>query len=87
MPYKRKELLESKVYDYLLNHLLKDQLLDRFADTIVKTLDIYQQESSADSLEQELRDINKKISNINQAIAEGIWTKQTGDMLNELTAR
>lgn len=87
MPYKRKELLESKVYDYLLNHLLKDQLLDRFADTIVKTLDMYQQESSANSLEQELRDINKKISNINQAIAEGIWAKQTGDMLNELTAR
>ena len=87
MPYKRKELLETKVFDSLLNKCLVDQLLNRFVDAIVETLDQYHQDPAGGNMEKELSSIRKKISNINQAISEGIWTKQTGEMLNDLTVR
>ena len=87
MPYKRKDMLETKVFDFLFNNILAGQLLDRFADTIVETLDYYRQDPAYENMEKELSSVKKKINNINQAIAEGIWTKQTGELLNDLTAR
>ena len=87
MPAKRKELIEGKVYDFLFDNVLNGELIDRFTDSVIEALDVYRNECSSKGLEKELKSINKKIANINQAISEGIWTKQTADMLNNLTAR
>ena len=87
MPYKRKELLESKVYDYLFNNVLNGKLLDRFTDAVIESLSEYKRDAAGKDIEKELQTVNKKIENINQAISEGIWTKQTAEMLNSLSAR
>jgi L-arabinose isomerase len=36
-------------------------------------------------METTLQDIRRRITNINKAISEGIWTASTGDMLKDLT--
>ena len=87
MPNAKKDVLEGKVFDFLFNNLLKGKLLDQFADAIVQALDAYHGESVIPAMEKELNSINKKIKNINMAIADGIWTKATGELLDELTNR
>ena len=87
MPNAKKDVLEEKVFDFLFNDLLKEKLLNQFADAIVEALDAYQGESVVPAMEKELNSINKKIKNINLAIADGIWTKATGELLDELTDR
>lgn len=87
MPNAKKDELETKVFDFLFSKLLKDTLLELFANSIINALDEFQEESVVPAMEKELNSINKKIKNINLAIADGIWTKATGDLLNELTDR
>jgi hypothetical protein len=60
-------------------------MLNRFADLVVETLNASLEESPVVHLEASLRDINRRIDNINRAISEGIWTKSTASMLDELT--
>ena len=44
-------------------------------------------ESPVEKLREDLNDTNRRIDNINRAISEGIWTKQTAAMLTDLNAR
>ena len=60
-------------------------MLNRFADLVIDTLNASLEESPVVQLEASLRDINRRIDNINRAISEGIWTKSTASMLDELT--
>ena len=82
----RKEIIEGPVFDLLINKILNGDLLDSFIDEVSKAMKVRQESSPQKMLEEELKRVNKKIDNINQAISEGIWTKQTKEMLEQLSA-
>ena len=85
LPTVRKDTFEKKILDYLFDEVLAGELLDRFGSMIVDTLKASSDASPVHQMETTLRDIRRRITNINKAISEGIWTASTGDMLKDLT--
>ena len=80
----RKEPLETRVINFLLDDVLSGPHIEEIADTI---LDAQKQRASASpirSMESELRETERKISNTNRAIAEGVFSSSTIEMLNAL---
>ena len=87
MPYRQKETIEGPIVDLIVSKVIKGKLLDQFTEMIVEALDIQREESTVMVLQRELDDVSRRINNIIQAISEGIWTKQTAAMLDDLNAR
>ena len=86
-PNMRKEKIESRIFDFLFNQVMKGDLLDDFINQIADVLVTRNSESPLKALEKEYSDTIRKINNINLAISEGIWTESTGSLLNSLTER
>lgn len=82
-----KEEIEKPVVDFLLNTILSGEGLDAFIDIATTISRNKKKESPLQSLENELKDVTRRIDNINRAISEGIWSKQTASMLDELNKR
>ena len=78
------EKLENRIFDFLFDHVLTGDLLDSFIDSVAECMDTQKERSSASKMEEELKDVTRRINNINRAISEGIWTESTADMLNDL---
>ena len=79
-----KDYLESTVISFVLDHVLCDAEIDKIADAVM-TLQAEEMKSSPlAAMEAELADVEKKIQNINNAIAAGIWNSSTSSMLKEL---
>ena len=80
----QKEYLEDFVVNFLLDHVLTGPMMEQIADMILD----YQKKESASSplraMEKELADVERKISNTNRAIAEGIFSGSTVSMLRTL---
>ena len=85
LPTIRKESFEKKIIDYLFDQVLAGDLLDRFGNMITDTLRTSLEASPVRHMEETLQDVRRRITNINKAISEGIWTSSTGDMLKDLT--
>ena len=85
LPSVKKDILEKDIIDYLCNKVIADELLDIYTDLISETLKSQIEESPLRQQQKELADINRRIENINRAISEGVWTKQTVTMLNDLS--
>ena len=85
LPTIRKEAFEKKILDYLFDQVLAGELLNRFADMIIDAIMASKEASPVRQMETTLQDIRRRITNINKAISEGIWTASTGDMLKDLT--
>ena len=85
LPTVRKEAFEKIILDYLFDQVLAGGLLDRFGNMITDTLRTSQEASPVRHMEETLRDVRRRIGNINKAISEGIWTSSTADMLKDLT--
>ena len=80
----RKDLLEDTVVSFVLDHVLCDEEIGKIADAVM-TLQAEEMKSSPlAAMEAELADVEKKIQNINNAIAAGIWNSSTSSMLKEL---
>ena len=80
----RKEYLEDFVINFLLDHVLSESEMERIADMI---LDYQKKEADSSplrSMESELKDVERKISNTNRAIAEGVFSSSTITMLHTL---
>ena len=82
----RKQLLEDKVIDFLLDHCLAGPEMERIADAVVASEKEKRKSSPLASMNAELRSVIRKIDNINNAIAEGVWTSSTAVRLKELEA-
>lgn len=82
----RKEWLEDFVVNFLLDHVLSGPEMERIAESILD----YQKKQAASSpirsMESELRSTERKISNVNRAIAEGVFSSSTLEMLHQLEA-
>ena len=80
----RKEYLEDFIINYLLDHVLSGPEIERVADAIMEYQQKEQDSSPLRAMEQDLRAVERKISNINNAIADGIWNSSTSVVLSGL---
>lgn len=82
----KKEYLESLVVDFILDNVLQDPEIERIADAVMKAQAEAIKTSPLPAMESELAETSKKIDNINDAIANGIWSSTTVVKLKELEA-
>ena len=87
LPTRRKEVFEKMILDYLFDNLFTQYGMERFTNDVITTLKAQQEESPVGIQEAELRDVNRRIENLNNAISEGIWMPSTMQLLKDLTAR
>ena len=80
----KKEFLEQTVIDFVLDHVLSDAEIGRIADAVMALQAEEMKSSPLAAMESEHKAILKKIDNINNAIAAGIWNSSTSIKLKEL---
>lgn len=79
-----KDRLEAAVIDFVIDHVLTGPEIERIADTVMALQAEELKSSPLAAMEAEYADVKKKIGNINNAIAAGIWNSSTSSMLKEL---
>ena len=79
-----KDYLESLVVDYVLDVVLSDEQIEKTVTAIMSLQAAEQIVSPLASMEAEYSETQKKIANINNAIAAGIWNSSTSVMLKDL---
>ena len=79
-----KDLLEETVISFVLDHVLSDSEIGKIADAVMALQAEELQRSPLAAMEAEHSEVTKKIDNINNAIAAGIWNSSTSVMLKEL---
>ena len=79
-----KDYLESSVVDFVLDHVLADEQIEKTADAVMVLQQEELKHSPLAAMEAEQAKILKQIENINNAIAAGIWNSSTSAMLTKL---
>ena len=79
-----KDYLESSVVDFVLDHVLADEQIEKTADAVMALQQEELKHSPLAAMEAEQAKILKQIENINNAIAAGIWNSSTSAMLKKL---
>ena len=79
-----KDWLESAVVDFVLDHVLSDAQIEKTADAVMALQAEEMKSSPLAAMEAERAEVIKKIQNINNAIAAGIWNSSTSSMLRDL---
>ena len=80
----QKDYLESRVIDFVLDYVLSDEHIEENADVIMALQAEEMKRSPLSAMEAEYNETLKKIQNINNAIAAGIWNSSTASMLKQL---
>ena len=80
----RKEWLEDTVVSFVLDHVLSDEEIGHIADAVMALQAEEAKTSPLAAMEAEYAEVKKKITNINNAIAAGIWNSSTSSMLKDL---
>ena len=79
-----KAVLEDTVISFILDHVLSDEQICRTADTVMALQAEELKSSPLAAMESEYRETIRKIDNINNAIAAGIWNTSTSAKLKSL---
>lgn len=79
-----KDYLESAVVDFILDHVLADEQIEKTADAVMALQQEELKHSPLAAMEAEHAKIMKQIDNINDAIAAGIWNTSTSARLKSL---
>ena len=80
----RKDWLESFVVDFILDNVLSEDHIEQTADVILRLHEEELHHSPLAAMESEYNETQKKIRNINNAIAAGVWNSSTSAMLKDL---
>ena len=80
----QKDYLESRVIDFVLDYVLSEDHIEENADVIMALQAEEMKRSPLSAMEAEYAETQKKIRNINNAIAAGVWNSSTTSMLKEL---
>lgn len=80
----RKDVLENLVISFVLDQVLCDDEIGRIADAVMALQAEEMKRSPLAAMEAEYAETKKKIDNVNNAIAAGIWNASTSVMLKEL---
>ena len=86
-PNTPKDKIEKDIFDFIFSQVLDGPLMDNFVNSVADVLAASIAESPVEKLRSDLNDTNRRIDNINKAISEGIWTRQTAAMLSDLTEK
>ena len=81
----RKEPLERFVADTALNVIFNHEIIDHLADLILEAQ--AKENTRLPALRSQLRDVEKRLANLLEAIEQGILTPTTKQRLDELEAR
>lgn len=76
--------LESAVVDFILDHVLSDEQINKTADAVMSLQQEELKHSPLAAMESEYAKVVKQIDNINDAIAAGIWNASTSSRLKAL---
>ena len=79
-----KDFLENAVISFIFENVLSDDHIQENADLIMALQAEEMKASPLAAMEAEYAETKKKIDNINNAIAAGIWNSSTSAMLKEL---
>ena len=79
-----KDALEETVISFVLDHVLSDDQISKTADAVMALQAEEMKTSPLAAMESEYREILRKIDNINNAIASGIWNASTSAKLKSL---
>ena len=79
-----KDFLESSVISFVLDHVLSDANIEAMADAVMALQEEEMKSSPLAAMEAEYAETKKKIDNINDAIAAGIWNSSTSARLKVL---
>ena len=79
-----KDYLETAVIDFVLDRVLSDAEIEKTADVIMQLQAEEAKSSPLAAMEAEYTEAQKKIQNVNRAIAAGIWNSSTAAMLKDL---
>lgn len=80
----RKDWIENLVIDFILDHVLSDDQIEKTAQAVLKLQAEEATVSPLGAMETEYAEIMKQIDNINNAIAAGIWNASTSQKLKTL---
>ena len=80
----QKDALEDYVVSFVLDVALSDAQIENTASAIMALQEEELKSSPLSAMESEYNETKKKIRNINEAIANGIWNESTSSMLKEL---
>ena len=80
----QKDFLESAVIDFVLDVVLSESNIEKTVDAIMALQEEELKSSPLAAMEAEYQETKKKIDNINNAIAAGIWNSSTSAMLKSL---
>ena len=80
----RKDALEDFVVDFIFANCFTPPSMERIADAVMEEMENRRKKSPLASMEKELAETEKKIANINNAIAAGVWSSSTAAMLSDL---
>jgi hypothetical protein len=84
----RKEWLEEHIIKIVNQQILTDETIDRFVEAYRKNMNkISDQDKVVNLYRSELAEVERKISNITKAIADGAWSKNLAEMLDGLEER
>lgn len=79
-----KDYIEDYVIDNILNKVLNTALTDKIIDTIMKIQDSAKEHPEIALLKSSLTEVEKRISNLLNAMEQGVITTSTKDRLEEL---
>ena len=79
-----KDYLEKAVISFVLDHVLSDEEIGKIADAVMTLQAEELKTSPLAAMEAEYTETVRKIDNINNAIAAGIWNTSTSVKLKEL---
>jgi len=84
----RKDLLEDCLIRAVNEKILTDEMIENFVEQYTKNREAFAEENSAlVSYESELKEVDRKIRNVNRAITDGIWTASVQETLLTLESR
>lgn len=82
-----KDWIESEVIRIISAEILSDEFIGIVADAFMEKQAARDNKKELAALNNQLKEVEKKINNINSAIADGIWSSSTGSMLADLESR
>ena len=80
----QKDFLESQVISHIMTKVLSEENMEKNIEVIMNMQAEELKSSPLSAMEAEYAETQKKILNINQAIAAGIWNSSTSAMLKQL---
>lgn len=84
----QKHWLEKRILQIVNQQILTDAMIERFVEAYRENMDnISEQDKTVNLYRSELAEVERKISNITKAIADGAWSRNLSEMLDGLEER